>query len=134
MRDETTPEDFHGIVAAKAVLTARGGMTSHAAVVARGMDKCAVVGCKDIHVDLQARHFTVKDKVIKEGDWITLDGATGRVFVGDLPTVPSEVVSVLRGTRAAADSPSYLAPLLGDPRQDRCAPRSAPAPCQTPGR
>ena len=115
VRDETTPEDFHGIVAARAVLTARGGMTSHAAVVARGMGKCAVVGCKDIHVDLQARHFTVKDQVIKEGDWITLDGATGRVFIGDLPTVPSEVVSVLRGTRASADSPSYqaFATLLG---------------------
>ncbi|HET9454663.1 MAG TPA: pyruvate, phosphate dikinase, partial [Gemmatimonadaceae bacterium] len=115
VRDETTPEDFHGIVAARAVLTARGGMTSHAAVVARGMGKCAVVGCKDIHVDLESRQFTVKDQVIKEGDWITLDGATGRVFIGDLPTVPSEVVSVLRGTRASADSPSYqaFATLLG---------------------
>ena len=59
VRDETTPEDFHGIVAARAVLTARGGMTSHAAVVARGMGKCAVVGCKDMHVDLEHRSFTV---------------------------------------------------------------------------
>src|SRR5439155_10998948 len=56
VRDETTPEDFHGIVAARAILTARGGLTSHAAVVARGMGKCAVVGCKDIDVDVQARH------------------------------------------------------------------------------
>ena len=115
VRDETTPEDFHGIVAAQAVLTARGGMTSHAAVVARGMGKCAVVGCRDIHVDLQGRQFTVKDKVVKEGDWITVDGATGRIFLGDLPTIPSEVVQVTRGMRAAADSPSYqaFAKLLG---------------------
>jgi pyruvate, orthophosphate dikinase len=109
VRDETTPEDFHGIVAARAVLTARGGMTSHAAVVARGMGKCAVVGCKDIHVDLQARQFSVGDSVIKEGDWITVDGATGRVFAGDLPTVPSEVVRVSRGLLDAKDAPSYRA-------------------------
>jgi pyruvate,orthophosphate dikinase len=115
VRDETTPEDFHGIVAARAVLTARGGMTSHAAVVARGMGKCAVVGCKDIHVDLEAREFTVKDTVVKEGDWITLDGATGRIFLGDLPTIPSDVVQVIRGTMAAGDSPTYqsFARLLG---------------------
>jgi pyruvate,orthophosphate dikinase len=109
VRDETTPEDFHGIVAARAVLTARGGMTSHAAVVARGMGKCAVVGCKDIHVDLQARQFSVGDTVIKEGDWITVDGATGRVFAGDLPTVPSEVVRVSRGLLDAKDAPAYRA-------------------------
>ena len=109
VRDETTPEDFHGIVAARAVLTARGGMTSHAAVVARGMGKCAVVGCKDIVVDLQARQFSVGDTVIKEGDWITVDGATGRVFAGDLPTVPSEVVRVSRGLLDAKDAPAYRA-------------------------
>ena len=109
VRDETTPEDFHGMVAARAVLTTRGGMTSHAAVVARGMGKCAVVGCKDIRVDLQARQFSVKDKVVKEGDWITVDGATGRVFLGDLPTIPSDVVQVIRGMKAANDSASYLA-------------------------
>jgi len=109
VRDETTPEDFHGIVAARAILTARGGMTSHAAVVARGMGKCAVVGCKDIHVDLQARQFRVNDRVIKEGEWITVDGATGRVFVGDLPTIPSEVVQVIRGMLRAEQAPSYQA-------------------------
>ncbi|HYC51434.1 MAG TPA: pyruvate, phosphate dikinase [Gemmatimonadaceae bacterium] len=109
VRDETTPEDFHGIVAARAVLTARGGMTSHAAVVARGMGKCAVVGCRDIRVDLQARQFHVQDTVVKEGEWITVDGATGRVFVGDLPTIPSEVVQVIRGMRTASDAASYQA-------------------------
>jgi pyruvate,orthophosphate dikinase len=109
VRDETTPEDFHGIVAARAVLTARGGMTSHAAVVARGMGKCAVVGCKELRVDLQKRLFTVGDTVVNEGDWITVDGASGRVYLGDLPTTPSEVVQVIRGTRLPADAPTYQA-------------------------
>ena len=115
VRDETTPEDFHGIVAARAVLTARGGMTSHAAVVARGMGKCAVVGCKDIHVDVEHRRFKVGDETIAEGDWITVDGATGRVYRGDLPTTPSEIVQVIRGTRAARSAPDYqaFARLLG---------------------
>ncbi|HEV8235949.1 MAG TPA: pyruvate, phosphate dikinase [Gemmatimonadaceae bacterium] len=109
VRDETTPEDFHGIVAARAVLTARGGMTSHAAVVARGMGKCAVVGCTAIHVDVEHRRFTVGDTVIGEGDWITVDGATGNVYRGDLPTTPSEVVQVIRGTRNERSAPNYRA-------------------------
>ena len=109
VRDETTPEDFHGIVAARAVLTARGGMTSHAAVVARGMGKCAVVGCTAIHVDIEHRRFSVGDTVISEGDWITVDGATGNVYRGDLPTTPSEVVQVIRGTRDPKTAPNYRA-------------------------
>jgi pyruvate,orthophosphate dikinase len=109
VRDETTPEDFHGIVAARAVLTARGGMTSHAAVVARGMGKCAVVGCKDIHVDVTHRRFSVGETVTAEGDWITVDGASGRVYRGDLPTTPSEVVQVIRGMRSPRDAPAYQA-------------------------
>ena len=109
VRDETTPEDFHGIVAAKAVLTARGGMTSHAAVVARGMGKCAVVGAKDMHVDLEKRQFTVGDVTISEGDYITVDGASGRVYKGDLPTTPSEVVQVIRGMRPQQNAPTYAA-------------------------
>ena len=115
VRDETTPEDFHGIVAARAVLTARGGMTSHAAVVARGMGKCAVVGCREIHVDTEHRRFTVGDKTINEGDYITLDGATGRVFAGNLPTIPSEVVQVTNGTLRESAAPLYraYAQLLG---------------------
>jgi pyruvate,orthophosphate dikinase len=109
VREETTPEDFHGIVAAQAVLTARGGMTSHAAVVARGMGKCAVVGASEMHVDVAHRRFTVGTTTISEGEWITLDGATGRVFAGALPTVPSEVMRVIEGTRRPADSPVYQA-------------------------
>jgi pyruvate,orthophosphate dikinase len=107
VREETTPEDFHGIVAARAVLTARGGMTSHAAVVARGMGKCAVVGCKDIEIDSERRTFSVNGTTVSEGDWITLDGATGRVFVGDLPTIPSEVVRVTSGALSASRAPMY---------------------------
>ena len=115
VRDETTPEDFHGIVAARAVLTSRGGMTSHAAVVARGMGKCAIVGAKDIHVDLERRSFSVDGKEVVEGDWLTLDGATGRVFAGDLSTIPSEVVRVTNGTLNASQAPLYqaYAELLG---------------------
>jgi pyruvate,orthophosphate dikinase len=115
VRDETTPEDFHGIVAARAVITARGGMTSHAAVVARGMGKCAVVGCKDIEVDLPHRRFSVNGTVVSEGDWLTVDGATGRVFTGNLPTIPSEIVQVTNGTLPSAAAPLYqsYAELLG---------------------
>jgi pyruvate,orthophosphate dikinase len=115
VRDETTPEDFAGIVAARAVLTARGGMTSHAAVVARGMGKCAVVGCKEIEVDLERRSFNVNGTHVAEGDWLTIDGATGRVFLGDLSTIPSEVVRVTNGSLAASQAPLYqsYAELLG---------------------
>jgi pyruvate,orthophosphate dikinase len=108
VRDETTPEDFHGIVAARAVLTARGGMTSHAAVVARGMGKCAIVGCKEMEVDLEHRSFHVNGTTVNEGEWITLDGATGRVFSGDLPTIPSDVVRVLSGQMRGSDSRVYV--------------------------
>ena len=109
VREETTPEDFHGIVAARAVLTCRGGMTSHAAVVARGMGKCAVVGATGIHIDAAGRSFTVGDTTVSENDWITLDGATGRVYVGALPTVPSEVVRVTRGELSPTEAPVYQA-------------------------
>jgi pyruvate,orthophosphate dikinase len=107
VRDETTPEDFQGIVAARAVLTARGGMTSHAAVVARGMGKCAIVGCHEMTVDVERRACMMNGRRIAEGDWLTLDGATGRVFAGDLPTTPSEVVQVVRGTKSPRDAPAY---------------------------
>jgi pyruvate, orthophosphate dikinase len=115
VRDETTPEDFHGMVAARAILTTRGGMTSHAAVVARGMGKCAIVGAKDVEVDLEQRCFGVNGATVNEGDWITLDGATGRVFKGDLPTVPSEVVRVMSGAMRPQESATFgsFARLLG---------------------
>src|SRR5690349_4847625 len=82
VRPETSPEDFHGIVAAQAVLTARGGMTSHAAVVARGMGKTCVVGAKDIEVDPAAGRFRANGRVVKKGQVITIDGTSGRVILG----------------------------------------------------
>ena len=87
VRPETSPEDFHGIVAAKAVLTARGGMTSHAAIVARGMGKTCVVGAKDIDVDATAGRFRANGRVVKRGQTITVDGTSGRVILGEAPLV-----------------------------------------------
>ncbi len=87
VREETSPDDFGGMVAAKAILTARGGMTSHAAVVARGMGKCCVVGARDLRVDESAATVKVDGRSIAEGDWITLDGSTGRVLAGRVPTI-----------------------------------------------
>ncbi|MHB1224803.1 MAG: pyruvate, phosphate dikinase, partial [Gemmatimonadaceae bacterium] len=107
VREETTPEDFHGMVAARAILTARGGMTSHAAVVARGMGKCAVVGVSGLEIDTEHRRFRTGDTEVAEGDWITLDGATGQVYLGNLPTYPSEVVRVVEGELDRDDAPAY---------------------------
>ncbi len=109
VREETTPEDFHGIVAARAVLTARGGMTSHAAVVARGMGKCAIVGCTTLELLPDHRAMRVGEVEVAEGDWLTLDGGTGRVFVGALPTQPSEVLRVLSGTLPPEAAPDWRA-------------------------
>jgi pyruvate, orthophosphate dikinase len=82
VRRETSPEDFHGMVMAKAVLTARGGMTSHAAVVARGMGKPCVAGAQAMEVDEKANRFSVNGRSIAEGEWLTVDGSTGKVFAG----------------------------------------------------
>ena len=86
VREETSPEDINGMLAAKGIVTARGGMTSHAAVVARGMGRPCVSGCADIHIDIEAGHFSVGNQVIKRGDWITIDGGTGELFRGQVPT------------------------------------------------
>ena len=92
VRVETSPEDIHGMHAARGILTARGGMTSHAAVVARGMGKCCVSGCGDIKIDYEKQQLTTKSGVvIKRGDVITLDGSTGEVILGDMPKVQPEV-------------------------------------------
>jgi pyruvate, orthophosphate dikinase len=96
VRPETSPEDFHGIVAAQAVLTARGGMTSHAAIVARGMGKTCVVGAKDVEVDAAARRFRANGRVVKQGQVITVDGTTGRVLLG-----PAKLVQPKIGTHYA---------------------------------
>src|SRR6266516_4110474 len=87
VRAETTPEDIHGMEVAKGILTSGGGMTSHAAVVTRGMGKCCVAGAGDIDVDEKAREMRVKGEVFKAGDWLSLDGTTGRVIKGKLNTL-----------------------------------------------
>ncbi len=87
VRAETTPEDIHGMEVAKGILTSRGGMTSHAAVVTRGMGKCCVAGAGDVDVDEKAREMRVKGQIFKAGDWISLDGTTGRVIKGKLNTL-----------------------------------------------
>jgi pyruvate,orthophosphate dikinase len=121
VREETKPEDIHGFFASQGILTSRGGKTSHAAVVARGMGKPCVAGAEGIHVDVSARLAFVGDQVIKEGDLITIDGSNGRVFRGEVPTVEADfspsLVKLLGwadaharlGVRANADTPDDAA-------------------------
>ena len=109
-RHETSPDDVHGMKAAEGFLTAFGGMSSHAALVARQMGKVAVVGCSALAFDYNARTLTVKsaagERVFSEGDWISLDGFTGEVIDGQLQASPSEVVrAFVEGDKAAMDSP-----------------------------
>jgi pyruvate,orthophosphate dikinase len=87
VRIETSPEDIGGMDAAEGILTERGGMTSHAAVVARGMGKCCVAGVSDLSINYKAKKFAIEKQTIKEGDWISLDGSTGEVMTGQLATV-----------------------------------------------
>jgi pyruvate,orthophosphate dikinase len=118
VREETNPEDVEGMRAAQAILTARGGMTSHAALVARGWGKCCIVGCSAIHVDLDKKTLQVEGKTLKEGDWITLNGTKGNVYEGQLPMMePGEENVILSeflkmcdaiktlGVRTNAESP-----------------------------
>jgi pyruvate,orthophosphate dikinase len=94
-RIETSPDDIRGMDAAQGILTARGGMTSHAALVARQMGKICVAGCEVLHVDYAAHKLRVDQVELNEGDWISIDGSTGEVFRGEIQTVPSEVLQVL---------------------------------------
>ena len=91
VRLETTPEDIEGMVAAKGILTVRGGMTSHAAVVARGMGTCCVSGCGEIKINEAAKEFTLGGHTFREGDYISLDGSTGKIYKGDIKTVEASV-------------------------------------------
>ena len=143
VREETNPEDVEGMRAAEAILTARGGMTSHAALVARGWGKCCIVGCSAMHVELTSKEIHVGDVVLKEGDWLTLNGTKGNVYVGQLPMMDAgEENKVLMdflkicdkcrtmGIRANADRhPKTL------PRPNPLAPKasacSAPNTCST---
>ena len=91
VRLETSPEDIEGMKAAEGILTVRGGMTSHAAVVARGMGECCVSGCQDIIMDEENKKFTLGGKVFKEGDWLSIDGSTGNIYDGVVPTVAATI-------------------------------------------
>lgn len=91
VRTETSPEDIGGMHAAQGILTARGGMTSHAAVVARGMGKCCVAGCGDAVVNLKEKTVNIKGVVLKEGDWLTINGSTGDVIQGEVPLIEPEI-------------------------------------------
>ncbi|MCL2577436.1 MAG: pyruvate, phosphate dikinase [Defluviitaleaceae bacterium] len=118
VRMETSPDDILGMEVSQGILTARGGNTSHAAVVARGMGTCCVSGCEDIKFGADGKTFTLGGETIKEGDYISLDGSTGKVYKGDIPTVPAEIagnfgtfmswvekVENKMAVRANADSP-----------------------------
>ncbi|MGB0453475.1 MAG: pyruvate, phosphate dikinase [Bacteriovoracaceae bacterium] len=91
VRQETSPEDIAGMVAAQGILTARGGMTSHAAVVARGMGKPCVAGCSALFINHKEQTLTIQGKVYKSGDFLTIDGATGEVIDGEVPTIPADI-------------------------------------------
>jgi pyruvate,orthophosphate dikinase len=91
VRLETSPEDIEGMKAAEGILTVRGGMTSHAAVVARGMGECCVSGCQEIAMDEEHKKFTLAGKVFKEGDWLSIDGGTGNIYDGVIPTVDAKI-------------------------------------------
>jgi pyruvate,orthophosphate dikinase len=107
-RIETSPEDIRGMNAAQGILTQRGGMTSHAALVARQMGKVCVAGCEAIHIDYSKGTFTAGNVTVKEGDWISLNGSTGDVYKGNIPTKPSEVIQVLLDkTLDPKDAPMY---------------------------
>ncbi|MDI6905888.1 MAG: pyruvate, phosphate dikinase [Thermoanaerobacterales bacterium] len=121
VRTETTPDDIHGIVAAQGVLTSRGGMTSHAAVVARGMGKPCVCGCEAVRISAEACEFQVGNLTVREGDVISIDGGTGRVILGEVPMIDPELSPAFRqllewadeirtlGVRANADTPADAA-------------------------
>ena len=108
VREETRPEDIHGFFAARGILTSRGGKTSHAAVVARGMGKPCVAGAEGIVVDVSTRTARIGDYVIHEGDVITLDGATGEVYLGAIPTIPADFSDDLGTLLAWADETAVL--------------------------
>lgn len=114
---ETTPDDIHGMVASQAILTSRGGMTSHAAVVARGMGKACICGCEALKIDMKGKFFTVGDTVVRHGDVITIDGSTGEIMLGEIPMIDPELSEEFQqlltwadeerkiGVRANADTP-----------------------------
>ena len=107
VREETSPDDIHGMSASQGILTATGGMTSHAAVVGRQMGKPSVVGCAEIKPEEAKRFFNVGKTKVMEGDWISIDGTSGEVLHGQIPTQPSEIIQVIRGDKKPKESKIY---------------------------
>lgn len=107
VREETSPDDIHGMSASQGILTATGGMTSHAAVVGRQMGTPCVVGCADVRLNEEDKLFAVKDAKVKEGEWISIDGTSGEVLTGKIATKPSEIIQVIRGEKKTEDSQIY---------------------------
>ena len=107
VRKETVPDDIHGMEVAQGILTATGGMTSHAAVVGRQMGKPSVVGAGALQIDEKDKTFTVGGTDVKEGDWLSFDGLTGEVKVGQVATKPSEILQVLAGKMKPEESDIY---------------------------
>ncbi|MCA9751285.1 MAG: pyruvate, phosphate dikinase, partial [Gemmatimonadetes bacterium] len=107
-RIETSPEDIRGMAAAVGILTARGGMTSHAALVARQMGRVCVAGCEGLSIHYKSRKLSIAGKTLKQGDWLSIDGSTGEVILGQIPTRPSEVVRAIQGkTKAKGKNSEY---------------------------
>jgi pyruvate,orthophosphate dikinase len=109
VRRETNPDDLPGMIAAQGVLTSRGGKTSHAAVVARGMGKTCVCGAESLEVDTEARRFTVDGQTVSEGDVISIDGTSGKIYLGEVPVQPSPVVQYFEGKLAPDTDPLVAA-------------------------
>ncbi len=144
VRGETTPEDIAGMEVASGILTSRGGMTSHAAVVTRGMGKCCVAGAGEIVVDEKKKEMRVKGQTFKEGDWLSLDGTTGRVIKGKLNTLdaspddpgPGQVHGLGRSriaVSASAPMPTFPAtPRPPSPSEPKASASAAPSTCSSP--
>ena len=127
VRKETNPDDLAGMIASNGILTARGGKTSHAAVVARGMGKTCVCGAESLDIDLTAREIRLKDgTTVSEGDVLSIDGPRGAVYLGDVPVRPSEAVPSFEGELAPAASRA-LTPAVPPPPRPRDRLRSPPA-------
>ncbi len=107
VRHETSPEDIRGMAASQGILTMLGGKTSHAAVVGRQMGKPCVVGCSAIDIDYDEKQFTINGRVVNEGDYVSIDGTTGEVMLGDVDTVDSDIIQVLRGELEPEQSEDY---------------------------
>ena len=139
VRRETNPDDLNGMIAAQGILTSRGGKTSHAAVVARGMGKTCVCGAEELDVDTKRRRLTAPDgTVIHEGDVISVDGSTGLVYAGEVPVVASPVVEYFEGTldppppRSTTSSARCTGSSTGRTRCAGCRSGPTPTPSRTP--